>query len=73
MPMFFVLPLLLLLQSAYGDVKVRLELPPGVSLVRSTADAEGMQISTVSLRHFLRQGVASFDSMVLPVYCNQGL
>lgn len=38
------------LQSAYGDVKVRLELPPGVPLVRScvAADSDRMQISTVS-------------------------
>lgn len=38
------------LQSAYGDVKVRLELPPGVPIVRSMgADGvDGMQISTVS-------------------------
>lgn len=43
----------LCLQSAYGDVNVRLELPPGVPTVRSNANAadgaDGMQISTVCM------------------------
>lgn len=44
-------PVCAVLQSAYGDVKVRLELPAGVPLARSSSsapDADGMQISTVS-------------------------
>lgn len=50
------MPRCAVLQSAYGDVKVRLELPPGVPLARTVSTAvdggDGMQISTVSLPRY---------------------